>query len=269
MTEVNQDPNLIDINVSYGTWPFQQFPHGSLTELARHLRSQGIVQTFVSHLGGVFDPDAEPFNLSLIQAATEFNAAESDAEKLVVHPVPVINPVFPGWEDHLDECRSISAIRAVKIYPTYHNYSLATSEFIPPFLDYVERKGLRLLMVMRLEDERTRYHGLNVVGVPVDDVVVFGRQNPEIRFACLNAYLPEAKQIGAETGQVAFDTSFIDWMFPLEELLEHVELENVYFGSHSPFLYTKANVLKLMQSRLAEVDRSRIGSRNASAWLGV
>ncbi len=267
MSKPKDDHTLIDINVSYGTWPFQRFPLQSIADLASHLSDQGIREAFVSHLGGVFDPDAGPFNLELIDSIARLQDNDREQSGTTMHPVPVVNPVFPGWKDHLDACRSQANVRAVKIYPSFHNYSLSESEFVPPFVEYLRRNGLQLLVAMRLEDERTRYHGLSVVGVPVEDVISFRAQIPGFKFVCLNAYLPEAKRIGSEAPDVGVDISFVDWMFALEDLRKHVALDSIFFGSHSPFLYTGANILKLAQSRLSADEKQRIGALNAAAFL--
>lgn len=245
---------LIDINVSYGHWPFQALRRRSLAELGTHLRSEGIVQAFVAHLATVFLPDPEPSNLALIEEAANVRG---------IHPVPVVNPALPGWQQHLDDCRRRAELKAIKIYPTFHNYRL-TSDLMSPLVAYVRNHNLRLLVSMRLEDERMRFFALDVLGLPLDDVVAFHKQYSDVPFVCLNAYLPEARRIGRETKLVGVDTSFTEWFFTMEELLKDVAPERLFFGSHSPFLYAKAGVMKLTQSRLDDESKTLIGAANAA-----
>lgn len=260
MSDSNVPGSLTDINVSFGTWPFQSFKIETLSERADQLRSQGISQAFTSHLGGVFNADSSDFNFSLI----------ADAEtELAIHPVPVINPVFPGWQKHLDECRSRADIRAIKIYPTFHNYRLSDAEFVAPLAEYLRKHDLKLLVAMRLEDERNRYFALNIVGLPVGDVVTFNKEYADVSTVCLNAYLPEIKRISAESPSLGVDTAFAEWFRALEELTSCIDASRIHFGSHTPFLYTKANVLKLMQSTVPDDVKTRIGSLNTARFMGL
>lgn len=254
------DARLIDVNVSFGTWPFQSFSIKTVADLRTHLNGNGIRHALTSHLGGVFNPDPATFNLSLI------DQAETDG---TIRPVPVVNPVFPGWQRHLDECRSRATIRAIKIYPTFHNYRLVDAEFVQPLVEYIRQHDLTLLIAMRLEDERNRYFALNIVGLPVDDVVAFNQTYQNIRVICLNAYLPEIRRIGKDTNGVGIDTSFAEWFLAMEETVAAISPSLVYFGSHTPFLYTKANVLKLKQSGVAPDVKAGVGSGNAAALLGT
>ena len=40
---------------------------------------------------------------------------------------------------------------------------------------------------MRLEDERTRYFALAVVGLPVEDIIAFSERYPALDMVCLKA----------------------------------------------------------------------------------
>ena len=84
--------SLIDCNVSYGNWPFRRFPFKRLTDLRDHLKAQGVTRALVSHLGTVFHPDPHPYNLDLIEEATEVHG---------INPIPVVNPMLAGWQEDL------------------------------------------------------------------------------------------------------------------------------------------------------------------------
>ena len=244
---------LTDLNVSYGTWPFQRFRQRNLVELMDHLHGEGIERAFVSHLGGVFHPDPDPFNQELFDEAKELES---------VVPVPVVNPTFPGWQKCLDAYRETANLKAVKVHPNFHQYEL-DSEVMAPLAAYLIDNQIPLLVQMRLEDERMRYAALDVQGVRVDDVIAFHIAYPELHVICLNAYLPEARRIGQEAPGVGVDTAFAEWLFTMELLLEDVTPERIFFGSHSPFLYTRASVDKLGLSTVDEALKRQIGKQNA------
>ena len=254
---MTHNPCLIDINVSYGAWPFQRFRHTTLTELRGLLRAEGIETAFVSHLGGVFHPDPDPFNLELIEQSGRVDG---------VVPIPVINPAFPGWQERLESYRTMIDVRAVKLHPNYHRYRL-DSEETGALVEYLGEADIPIFLQMRMEDERMRYAGLDVVGLSVDDVVSFHTSNPDVSLVCLNAYLPEARRIGREAPGVYVDTAFAEWMFTMELLLEDLSSERILLGTHSPFLYTRAGVDKLLKAPIEETLKKRIAFDNAEALL--
>ena len=235
---------LIDINVSYGNWPFQHWESLPLQDLADHLQREGIKKAYVSHLGGVFNPDADPFNRELLAEAKQLP---------IVTPVPVVNPLWPAWKGQLS---AYGQVEGVKIYPAYHGYSL-TSPVMDPLMAYVIQHDIQLLIQMRVEDERMQHHALQVAGVPVDEVIQLHRRYPEMAFICLNTYLPEAERLGRETTSVGVDTSFCEWLFTMERLTVAMPAERIFFGSHTPFLYTKAGIMKVTHSRLSDTEKKR------------
>ena len=250
---IDSPPHLIDINVSYGAWPFQRFRHTTLAELSGLLRAEGIEQAFVSHVGGVFHPDPDPYNLELIEEASRLDG---------IVPVPVINPAFPGWRQRLDNYLSLIELRAVKLHPNYHRYRL-DSEEVASLVRYLCEIDIPLFLQMRMEDERMRYAGLDVVGLSVDDIVAFHNRHPDLLLVCLNAYLPEARRIGREAQGVFVDTAFTEWMFTMELMLEDLPPERILFGSHAPFLYIKAGADKLVKAPIEAGIKQQIGHRNA------
>lgn len=244
---------LTDINVSYGAWPFQRFPFKSLRALADHLEAGEIGRALVSHLGGVFYPDPDPFNREIIEAAEALE---------VIDPVPVINPAYPGWQSCLDAyCSSIN-VKAVKIHPSFHNYRCC-DELVEPMAAYLIAHKIPLLVQIRMEDERMQYFALNIQGVPVEDIISLEQRFPDLKIICLNAYLPEARRIGKETNNVCVDTAFAEWQYTMDLLLEDLRPDRIFFGSHTPFLYTQAGTMKLLKAPIAETVKHQIGTANA------
>lgn len=250
---------VVDINVSYGTWPFQSFGPNSIGELHDGLISNGISQAFVSNLGSVFNPVTDSFNRQLIADCSTVSG---------LHPVPTVNPSVPGWRRQCDQLRSDADIRAIKMYPAYHNVALDSNE-INGVVEYASAHSITVMIAARLEDERTRYHGLNVVGIPVRAIVEFCDTHSDVHVVCLNNYLWEIKEIGSAVDNVSFDTSFADWFFVMEELRSSIGLSRVLFGSHSPFLSTGASLDKIRLSRLSEDEQTLLLGTNARQLLGL
>lgn len=249
---------MIDLNVHTGYWPFQRFPFDGLKKLGDHLLAEGVERGFVSHLGCVFYPDPDVYNRDLLKAARRVDSLDA---------VPVINPHLNGWRSNLDRYCD-GGVRAVKIIPSFHNYRLY-SRPVFELIEALQAAGLRLLVQMRFEDERDRYFALNVYGPKVDQIVRLADRFGEYEFVLLNAYLPEAREIGRRTSNVIVDTAFAEWLFTMELMLEDVPAERVVFGSHTPILITKASVMKLTESTLDKSLIRQIGTHNAKRLLGL
>lgn len=246
---------MIDVNAAYGPWPFQE--HGILTgrRLARHLGDVGVTQALVTHLGAVFAPDPHAHNLKLCRELAGIPS---------LHPVPTLNPALRGWRRDLDELplRPI----AVRLLPTYHNYRLNNPR-LREFASYCADEGLPTLLQLRMDDERTRYFGLRIPLLKTGDVAEFVGRHPALRLAVLNAYLPEIREIAPAAPSVLFDTSFAEWLFTVEELLESVDAGRILFGSHTPLLETSASSMKVFEAVYDRSVKRRIALSNAARFF--
>ena len=248
---------MIDINVSYGPWPFQQFPHRNLEHLAAHQASHGVGCSLVSHLGAVWHPDPDPYNMAIIQAASSLDS---------VKPVAVINPLWPVWQAQCDHYIR-RGVAGLKLYPAYHGYKLS-DKAVGPFLTYVHQLQVPLFIQIRIEDERMQHPASQITSVPVKDVVFMDAEYPDMVLVCLNAYLPEVRAIANQTTHVGFDTSFCEWLFTMEHLLDVLPPERIYLGTHTPFLYTKACIAKVMKSRVRDAVKHQVVHLNAGQLMG-
>jgi predicted TIM-barrel fold metal-dependent hydrolase len=248
---------MIDVNVHTYYCPFQRFPFPDLKALSDHLSDEGIDEAYVSHLGCVFYADPDVFNRELLAACARLDS---------INAVPIVNPHLNGWRQNL-EAYLDAGIRAVKIIPSFHNYRIY-SRPVFELIEALDEAGCRLMIQMRYEDERERYFALNVYGPKTDQVVRLALRYPDVPMLCLNAYLTEAKEFGRLTPNLLVDMAFSEWLFTLDLMLEQLESDRILFGSHSPFLITKATALKLTESRLDRTLKKQIGTGNALHFLG-
>ncbi len=249
----------IDVNVSIGSWPFQVFANETLSELTASLSSEGIHSSLVSHIGAILHPDPNVYNQKLLEEAKGLSE---------VIPVMVVNPVLPGWEDALKQYAQFVPLKAVKIYPNYHNYSLKAGA-VNRLVRFLRDRKIRLLIQMRVDDERNQYARMKVPGVPIDQVIELHRRFPEFPFACLNVYRKEARRLGSETDQVLIDLAFTERLNTVSFLLDEIPVERILFGSHSPFFYTRSAVLKLSSAQIPDRIRSLIAEENARRFFDL
>ena len=183
-------------------------------------------------------------------------------------PVPVINPALATWREHLAACLAAAPIRAVKIIPAYHNYSLRLPS-LAPFIDAVNAAGLRLIVATRLEDERHRYHALALKGLPVTQVAAFLARFPSTHFLCSGLYKPEIETLAAAHENFSADIAFAEWLNTLAVLTQKIPARRLLLGTNTPLFDTRAQVDKLRLARLPAKTLALVGSANATRLFGL
>jgi len=246
---------MIDVNVSLGHWPSQKFEQNTPGKLAAHLESEGISRALVTALDAVFFPDPDICNRTLF-------ASLKSRPSLV--PVPTVNPILTGWRSALRESPS----RAVKIYPNYHNYSLS-SDHVHGLMQELSETCAALMIAVRMEDERGQHPLCKAPGVPSNDIISLANRWPQVPIVCLCANFSEAVKLTEETGNIHVDTAFAECEDTLVALRKKVPAERILFGSHTPFLVTRAAVMKVTASTVSKQDLAAITVGNAGRLFGI
>lgn len=250
---------LIDTNVNLGSWPFTPIADRTGSELATHLAASGIRRALVSHLGAVFQPEPMVTNRKLFAAVGRTPA---------LLPVPVINPALANWREQLAECRAAAILRAVKIFPNYHNYSLS-SRRLDPFFDALDEASLKLIVNVRLEDERHKYFALKIKGVPVSQMAAFLRQHPQRHVLFTGIYKPEVEKLAPDHVNFSADIAFCELTNTLELMLKNISALRLMLGTCTPLLSTYGEVGKLTDARIPASAKKLIGSENARRFFSL
>lgn len=262
-TRKTASPELTDVNVWLGHWPFQLFAVDTAGALARLLDAEGITRALVSAAEAAFLPDCAEANALLARRL-------KGSTGLI--PVPVVNPAMGNWRDVLLRARDAGA-PAVKLLPGYHCYGLGDACSLE-LLEELAREPLGPVMVqLRIEDERAHHPLCRIPGVDCGAVIEAARRFPSLVVVALCPYFAEAARLLAETENVCVDLSFVEHMRTVGSLLDGAPggrrtEGRVLFGSHTPFLYTRAATLKLDAPDVPASTREAIASGNASRILG-
>lgn len=248
---------LIDTNASFGHWPFAQLPFDSLRDLDAHFAAQGVERALLSSLDTIFLPDPDSSNLKLIEATRDY-------PRFV--PVPIVNLAMANWREILDAYRESAPLHAVKLYPNFHNYTLA-SRRCAELVDYLAEHDIRLILNIRMVDERHQYFGLKIKGVPLKQIAAFAQRFPDFHFLCVGLYLPEIQELAKRCENFLTDMSFADWHDLINKLLQSLPAERLVFGSHTPLMNTEANTYKLQAAPISEELKQRIGYANARSFF--
>ncbi len=247
----------IDSNTYLGHWPFAPLPSYTAGKFASHLTDHGIQQALVSPLNAVFLPDPMPANRKMFTAVKPTPA---------LIPVPIINPTLGTWQDQIDECLHLAPIRAVKILPNYHNYRLTHRQF-EPFMETLATNKLKLILNVRLNDERTQYFALNLKGVPQTDIAKFLKHYPTSHPLLTGIFRPELKQLASQCENFSADISFCEWRNTLVDLLTVLPPQRLLLGTCSPLLSTRGQVDKLNLAGIPKKSKTLIGSTNAKRFF--
>jgi len=248
---------LIDTNTFLGAWPFSPDPEYTSGKFLDHLNENGIERALVSHFGTVFAPDPIPANKRLLRATKSRPA---------LVPVPVINLNLATWREQIERCLQAASVPAVKILPNYHNYKLSSSR-MEAFLEVLHSRGLKLILNVRLNDERGQYFALKVKGVPITGIVSFLNRFPETHPLLTGLYRPELKELAGECGNFSTDIAFCEWRKTVEDLLTVMPSERLVLGTCSPLLSTRAQVDKLRLADISTKSKKQISYLNAKRFF--
>jgi len=247
----------VDVNCCFGHWPFRKLYKNSFADLIGIHRQHGIEYGFVSSLNSLFynDPFEGEEELHVLIKGTNYEH------------ILTVNPDLPGWEDDIERGVKGFGIQGVKIYPTYHGYSLDRAA---PLCDTLAHYGLPLFMPLRLEDERLNYL-FKPQPLAIPDVELFCRQQSRIRIALLNIRYHELlalKALFAECDHVRFDTSGLkDWLFVVEKLLRELPASAMLYGSLYPLQCLRSTWLLIEEAEISVDWKNRIRSENALSLL--
>lgn len=249
---------LIDTNVNLGSWPFTFAPNRTPAQLTKHLAASGVTHAIVSHYGAAFQPEPTPSNRELLAATKKSNA---------LTPLPVINLVLANWRDQLAECVE-AKVSAVKLLPTYNNYSLK-DKVVGQFMTALSETKLRLVINMRYEDERHRYFALNIQGLPLADLKLFLKRNSKTHVLLAGVMIPEVHELSAKFKNFSIELSFCEWINSVEDLVKLLTAKRIMLGTCTPLLSTRGEVDKLRLSKITAKAMELISSTNAQKFFNL
>jgi predicted TIM-barrel fold metal-dependent hydrolase len=250
--------NYFDANTWVGRWPFSFQPAHTPRSLATHLRSLGIRRALVSPLDAVLASSPGPANCELLRGTRGISTLE---------PVPVINPALADWREELAVGAADPRVRAVRVLPNYHHYRLR-SRAMREFAEELQRRRLRLIVQVRLIDERHEFHAMHLKGVPVADIDQFLAEHPKVRLLVCGLGRAELFALAPKHPRLRADLSFVEWHDVLPNALTKVSRAQLVFGSHTPFLITAASQAKLDGSGLSAWVMAPIAAGNLARFLG-
>ena len=252
---------LVDCNITLGHWPFrlhrgQEF--SSIPAECGRLRERGLTQGWAGSFEGIFYRDIATANTLLRERCTEYSNG-------LLLPVGSINLTLPAWLDDVKRCVREYGMKAIRLHPNYHGYTLDDPRFLE-LLEAATTQKLLVQIVAQMEDERTQHPLVQVQPVDFKPLPAALKRIPEARVMVLNAN--RAMSMTALQGcNVTLDIAMLEGVGGIENLLKDWPLDRLVFGSHAPLFYFESAKLKLQESELSEAQLKAITHGNAQRLL--
>lgn len=257
-------PGLIDTNVWLGEWPARHAGLTSPGDLVARLRRHGVTSAWTGSFESALHTDIAGVNARLATSC-----AQAGGGLLV--PFGTVNPTLPDWEDDLRRCHEVHRMPGVRLLPNYHGYALDDARFARLF-DLATRRGLLVQIALTMEDDRSQnpvFTAAPVVPAPLAPLV---EKNRAARVMLLNATSrlfgaanPLLKRLA--TAGVLCEIATLEGAAGIETILKAAPDLRLAFGSHSPYFYFEAALLKLQESPLTAEQLTAIRSGHALAAL--
>jgi predicted TIM-barrel fold metal-dependent hydrolase len=266
-------PSIIDTNVHLFDWPFRKLKYARTKALVAKLRKHRIVQAWAGSYEGLLHKNLDGVNARLAEECQ----ANGDGMLL---PFGTINPALPDWEEDLRRCQDKYKMPGIRLYPSYHNYTLQKPE-VAKLLELTGKRGLLVQLAVRMEDPRVH---LPVTLTPPVDVAPLPEllaAQPGVKLQLLNAFNgtdPLRGQVGRrliEETKVTFDFSHVEGQGGVGKLIAGdkdagrppLPVQRLVFGTHAPFFPCESAVFKLFESPLGRPELEKLMHGNAERLL--
>jgi predicted TIM-barrel fold metal-dependent hydrolase len=255
---------IIDVNAYLGPFAFRRLRHNTASSLLALMDARKIDRAIVSSAAAITYRNA--------QAGNEELARETKRHRDRLIPFAVINPFYTGWQDDLKICHEEFGMKGLRLYPKWHNYSLADR----PCRDLVNaatERGMIISIPIRVEDNRERSWLLNIPDIPLDEIVDLVKAHPKTRFVLLNGQGYPGSALGRKDNGLpsnyAIEISRLTALLGNEigQLITNLGADRLMFGTGMPFNYPDPALVKLEVLDASEPDKEKIRSQNAAAWL--
>ena len=257
---------IIDANAWLGHWPFRQLRYNDVPGLLRLMDANGIDMAVVSSIHGIFYKNCHRANEEL--------AAQVDGHRDRLVLFATLNPNYPGWQRNLRLCREDLGMQGLRLFPTYHDYSLADASALE-LIEAAAELRMPVALPVRMVDIRQRHWMDTERTLTLPDLEVVVRRCLKATFIILNglgfewcSFLGEAHPTGR---RIVVDLSRMTAVLQnsLGDTIARFGADAVVFGTGMPFNYPRPALLKLDLLEASDEDKERIRHGNMAQILGL
>ena len=223
---------LTDHNALIGPYPFRRLPEPTPERLLADMDRLGIADAWVGHVPSAWYRDVAAGNDEL------FAALERHGARL--HPVPAVNPAYPGWEREVARA-SAQRCPALRTYPAHYGFA-AAGPAMRALAAACAEAGLPLVLTVRFEDGRQRSRldvAADLIGADVR-AALRAHEAVQLLVTAADRAIVEEVHWGStpeESARIRWDISWIRGAPEdhLAHLVRTVGRERFVFGTHFPF----------------------------------
>lgn len=246
---------IIDTNVYLGAHPFRESISAKPDALALKLANQNVTEAWAGSFEALLQRDITSVNERLARACKAGGG--------FLKPVGSIHPKLPDWRGDLARCAEQHGMKAIRLHPNYHGYSLDDPAFVE-LLEAATAKKLLVQIVPQMEDERTQHPLVQVKAVDLKPLGAQLKKMPEARVMVLNANRVMSMSALAGT-KVWIDIAMLEGVGGVENLLKDWPQDRLVFGSFAPFFYWESAKLKMQESELSDAQLTAVMHKNAAS----
>jgi uncharacterized protein len=266
-------PEIIDTNVHLFDWPFRKLKYAGAKALVAKLRRHRITQAWAGSYEGLLHKNLDGVNARLAEECQAQGAG-------MLLPFGTVNPALPDWEEDLRRCQEKYRMLGIRLYPSYHNYTLQNPA-VGRLFELAQKRGLIVQLAVRMEDPRVHLPVTRTPAVDVSGLPELLAALPNVKVQLLNAFngteplRGEAGRRLIEKTQVTVDISHVEGQGGLGKLISGdrdsrrppLSAERIVFGSHAPYFPCESAVFKLFESPLGRPELDKVMRGNAERFL--
>ena len=253
---------MIDTNVYLFRWPTRRLPCDDTAALVEKLKPAGVAQAWAGSFDALLHNDVSALNARLADECGVHSGG-------LLIPFGTINPLLPDWQEDLRRVDEVHNMPGIRLHPNYHGYKLDAPEFASLLAAAAERK-LLVQIALRMEDPRTQHRLFSTADVDAAPLANLLPKFPTLRVQLLNSLnvlRPDLLDRLVAAGNVSVEIAMLEGVNGITNLLKHVPLERVLFGSYFPFFAWESAKLKLQESELTQRLREAIEGASAERLL--
>jgi uncharacterized protein len=257
---------MIDVNAYLGSFAFRALPHRTASELLRLMDRKRIDRAVVSSAASITYRNSQSGNEELALAI------EGHGDRFI--GCAVLNPAYAGWRDDLRICHEQFGMKAVRLYPRWHNYKLSDAECLELVHAATERHMV-VSIPIRVEDRRQQSWLVDIPDVLHEEIAALVKAVPGGRFMIhngsgfVNSSLGRRDTTLPRNYVIDLTLLAVELANEVGQLLANLGQDRVVFGTGMPFHYPDPALVKLELLDVPESVKVKIRHETAAALFGV
>lgn len=252
---------MIDVNAYLGHFAFRQLRHNTADKLLALMDRKRIERAVVSSAAAITYRNS--------QAGNEEVAAEIKGRGDRLTGAAVLNPAYAGWQEDLKICHEEFGMKALRLYPRWHNYKLTDKSCLALAHAAAER-GCVITIPIRVEDRRQQSWLVDIPNVDYDEIAALIRAVPRAHFILMSGSGFTGSVLGRKNNGLAANYSIEICLLTallnneLGQLVQNLGEDRIVFGTGMPFHYPDPAIAKLEVLEASAAVKEKIRRGNAA-----